>query len=102
MAPAPTTDSPVVARASGVLDTANAARLEGELLALTSSGRPVVVDLADVELMDSGVVSALLSVARHARRAGGKLVVRHPSGVVSDVLRVAALDDRLLSIEAAA
>ncbi|MEO1062399.1 MAG: STAS domain-containing protein [Actinomycetota bacterium] len=91
----------VVARASGVLDSDIADRLAGELLALTSSGGEVVVDLARVRLIDSGALSVFVVAAKHARAHGGRLVLRHPSGVVADVLRVASLSDRGLSLELA-
>lgn len=89
----------VVVRAAGVLDASNARRLEGELLALTSSGRQIVLDLADLELIASVAMSVLVAAARHSRRMGGRMVLRRPTGLVRDVPRVAALDDWLLSIE---
>jgi anti-anti-sigma factor len=97
-----TTPSPTVARATGVLDSRTTERLLGELLALTSSGGDIVVDLTDVDLVDSGALGAFLTAAHDARRRGGRLVVRNPSGVVADVLRVGGLGERVLGLESAA
>jgi anti-anti-sigma factor len=68
--PAQTDDEPVVLRESGALDLGDAARLREEIQsAFTGSGAGVVVDLIDVDFVDSVVLSVF--VTAHNRFADG-------------------------------
>ena len=85
----------VVVRLRGELDLANAPRVRSELLAAVA-GAPgrVVVDLADVEFMDSTALSTLLEArARmHDRRY---LLLAAPSLEARRALEISGLDRHL-------
>lgn len=71
------------------LDLTSAPHLGAQVLdALTQGDRRLVLDFADVRLIDSAGIGVLLSAERRVRAAGGELVVANAS---DEVRRVFAL-----------
>lgn len=60
----------------------------------------VIVDVSDLDQMESTVLAALLETHRACRRRGGGVVIRHAGRRLTDVLRRTGLD-RVFDIEAA-
>jgi anti-sigma B factor antagonist len=76
----------------GEVDLATASRLRDVLLAEVSrAGEILFVDLANVGFLDARGVSALVESSLAAHRAGVRLAVRHPHGVVRRVLEAAGV-----------
>jgi hypothetical protein len=50
--------------------------------------RPVIVDLAELEFIDASGVAALLRGRKHARNAGGDLLLAAPQRLVRRVLEI--------------
>jgi anti-anti-sigma factor len=65
----------VVLRVSGRLEHGTAALLEGVLQALHADTSPVVVDLSDVDHIDSHGLDVLLQAESDARRRNGSIQV---------------------------
>jgi anti-anti-sigma factor len=85
----PRSDGTVVVRPAAELDIGSAAALGSEVLdSLASGAQHVVVDMSDVELIDSAGIGVLLSSDRLARSGGADLVVRNAA---ANVRRVFAL-----------
>lgn len=83
----PRTDtSCVVVEVSGELDLYSASRLREALLDLHQVGcSRIVVDMAEVEFMDSSGLGTIIGGVKRARAAGGALVL---SGAAERVLRI--------------
>ncbi len=54
--------------------------------------RDVLLDMAQVEYIDSSGIGWLLARHKRFREAGGKLVIHSPSSMVSDVVKMLRLD----------
>ncbi|TXI40361.1 MAG: anti-sigma factor antagonist [Mycobacterium sp.] len=82
-----------VVRAQGRLTTSSAPALRDALAEQVRRGRArLVLDLTDVESIDSAVLGAMISGVKLARQAGGDLRVVGSSGHVAEVLRLTQLD----------
>jgi anti-sigma B factor antagonist len=80
---------PEVLRAAGEIDLRTAPRLGVELLeALARGSRNLIVDMADVRLIDSTGIGVLLSAQRRFRALGGQLVVANVCDHVTTVLAI--------------
>lgn len=86
-------DGQVVVVLGGELDVADAVRVVAELAAVAARDRDVIVDLAGLEFIDSSGLAALLRVRKHARHAGGDLLLAAPQRQVLRVLTVTRLLD---------
>jgi anti-sigma B factor antagonist len=85
-----------IARVSGELDISTTPRLEQTLRACLLQARRVVLDLHEVDFIDSSGVHAIVDASVRARQEGRRLVlVRVPS----HVLRVFTLSERLHEVE---
>ena len=63
-----------VVKASGIFDTINGNQLRREIFDLIDQGHQVIlIDLQDVELMDSSGLSCLIMIFRKVRDVGGTL-----------------------------
>ena len=81
---------------AGELDIASTPRLESKLLDLQPQARLVVVDLREVEFVDSSGVHALVDATSHARSAGRRVVLlRNPATLD----RVFTLTERFQDVE---
>jgi RNA polymerase sigma-B factor len=80
----------------GSLDLATTPRLRAVLDARLIEGRgDVVLDLANVKLLDAGAVGMLVGVADRAERGGGVLRAVGARGIALDVLQIVGVDKRL-------
>lgn len=92
----------VVIRPEGRLNMAVAPDLREQLRGLVQSGYArVVVDLSDVESVDSSGLGALISGLKAARAAGGDLRIAAPSPQVVAVLELTNLNRVLKPRESA-
>jgi len=82
-----------VVEVSGVLDMATEPQLRQTLQEVIDAGaRRVVVDLAEVELMDSSALGALVLMFKVLRDDGGDLCLAAPRPLVRTVLAVTTVD----------
>lgn len=80
----------------GSLDLATTPRLGAVLDARLAEGRSdVVVDLAQVKLLDAGAVGTLVAVADRAESSGGFLHAIGARGLVLEVLQIVGVDKRM-------
>jgi anti-sigma B factor antagonist len=77
----------------GELDIAEAAGVAAALAAVAARKPEIVVDLGGLEFIDSSGVAALARGRKHARRAGGDLLLAAPQQQVLRVLTVTRLVD---------
>ena len=81
---------------SGTLDAWSEPDVREALKAVLGRGRArLVLDLGDLRRIDSSGLSALLSVLKASRAAGGDVVLLSPSAAVASVLRLTRLDQIL-------
>jgi anti-sigma B factor antagonist len=83
---------------AGIVDAYTAATLRSELLRLATEGKPLVVDLTDVTVIDSSGLSALLAASTALRERGRTLAVVAGNPHVMRGFELAGLD-RLFRIE---
>ena len=77
----------------GELDLATAPQLEDTVLPVVRSGRDAVIDLRQLEFMDSTGVRVMVAAHLAAQEHGARLaVVRSDRGAVHRVLEVSGLD----------
>lgn len=88
-------DGRVVAVLRGDLDVTQAARVAVELSAIATRERVVIVDLADLDFLDSSGLAALVLARRHARDSGGDLMLAAPQRQVLRFLSVTRIIDVL-------
>jgi anti-sigma B factor antagonist len=83
----------VVVTLTGELDLATAPQAEAAVLPAVSAGRDVVLDLRDLEFMDSTGVRVLIAAQRAAAEGGGTFALRRtdPASVVTRILEVSGL-----------
>jgi anti-sigma B factor antagonist len=86
-------DGHVVVALRGELDMADAVSVAAALAAVASRERAVIVDLAGLEFIDSSGVAALARGRKHARHAGGDLLLAAPRQQVLRVLTLTRLID---------
>lgn len=85
---------------SGVLDAWSEPDVRAALREILDAGKSrVVLDLTGMKRIDSSGLSALLSVLKAARTAGGDVVLLAPSPAVVSVLRLTRLDQVLESFD---
>jgi anti-sigma B factor antagonist len=77
----------------GELDIADAAGVAAALAAVAARNPEIVVDLAGLEFIDSSGVAALARGRKHARHAGGDLMLAAPRQPVLRVLTLTRLID---------
>jgi anti-sigma B factor antagonist len=91
-------DDVTVVTASGLLNMAAAPELRQAIHDALGDGPPrIVVDLAEVEFIDSSGLGALIAGLRAARDAGGDLRIAAPGPQVVMVLQLSNLDRVLVS-----
>jgi anti-anti-sigma factor len=83
----------VVVTLCGVLDVLDAVSVAAALVAVAAQEPEIIVDLAGVEFMDSSGVAALVRGRKHARHAGGDLLLAAPQQQVLRVLAITRLID---------
>ena len=86
-------DGVSVIRVVGRLNMVAAPELRDVVAKAVASGTPrLVVDLADVEFMDSSGLGALIGALKTTRQAGGDLRIAQPGEQVSMVLQLSNVD----------
>lgn len=96
----PLQDGVSVLRLTGKLNMVSAPAVRERIAALVDVGPPrVVVDLAEVEFLDSSGLGALISGLKSARQAGGDLRIAAPGEQVRLVLRLTNMDRVLMPYE---
>jgi len=84
--------NPAVVSLEGELDLAAAPQLRECLVALTENGATdIVLDVAQLEFIDSTGLSVLVMALNRTRAAGGSTVLRHPSHSVMRLLEITGL-----------
>ena len=78
----------VVVALRGELDVADAVSVVTALTGFAARDRQIIVDLEDLEFIDSSGLAALVRARKHARHAGGDLLL---AAAQKQVLRVLAL-----------
>jgi anti-sigma B factor antagonist len=86
-------DGHLIAALRGELDVLDAAGVAGALAAVTVREPRVIVDLAGLGFIDASGLAALVSARKHARRAGGDLLLAAPQRRVLEALAVTGLLD---------
>jgi len=80
----------------GRLDVRRVPQIQDEFQRITTSGRkPVIVDLSEVELMNSVGVAMLVENANTLRASGIPMILLNPRPRVERVIRIAHLDQLL-------
>jgi anti-sigma B factor antagonist len=90
--------SAVVVHIAGEVDLTTAPTLAAklrEVVAGDGSAPRVVVDLARVTFLDMSGLTALMESSRVVERAGGCLVLAHPTRLVQRLLQITGLEDAL-------
>jgi anti-sigma B factor antagonist len=78
----------VVVALRGELDLVDAAAVAAALKAVAAREPRIIVDLAGLEFIDASGIAALSRGRRHARDAGGDLLLAAPHGLVRRVLAI--------------
>ena len=86
-------DGQVVVELRGELDLAAAASVATALRGVLARQPKVIVDLAGLQYIDSSGVAALAHARRHARQAGGDVVLAAPQRQVARMLSLTRLID---------
>jgi len=86
-------DGRVVVALRGEPDVADAASVAAALMEVAARERETIVDLAGLEFIDSSGLAALVLARKHARRAGGDLLLAAPQQQVLRVLTITRLLD---------
>jgi anti-anti-sigma factor len=86
-------DGYVIVALRGELDVLDAAGAAGALAAVTAREPRVIVDLAGLDFIDASGLAALVRARKHARRAGGDLLLAAPQRRVLGVLAVTRVLD---------
>jgi anti-sigma B factor antagonist len=86
----------LVVRALGELDIATANILDEELRRVWyCDASPILLDLADVDFLDSVGVRSLLAVAKHSRENGDRVRIRIASAPIRRVIEVSGVERSL-------
>lgn len=92
-----------VTTAAGEIDSYTAGRFRQELLAaVAGSDSTVVVDLLQVETLDSSALGALLDAHARAREAGVELSLVFDDPVIARTMQISGLDTVFTCVESLA
>jgi anti-sigma B factor antagonist len=86
-------DGTVVVALCGELDLVDAAEVAAALVAAVAREPRIIVDLAALDFIDSSGVAALAYARKHARQAGGDLLIAAPRQQVLKILTITRLVD---------
>jgi anti-sigma B factor antagonist len=86
-------DGQVVVELRGELDLADAASIATALRGVVARQAKIIVDMAGLQYIDSSGVAALAHARRHARQAGGDVVLAAPQRQVARMLSLTRLID---------
>ncbi len=83
----------VVIALRGDLDVTDAASAASALIALAGRNCEIIVDLTGLEFIDSSGLAALVLARKHARQAGGDLLLAAPQQHVMRMLTITRLTE---------
>ena len=93
--------SETIVRATGRVTSSTAAMLENTLRDLVSDSERVVLDLTQVDYIDSSGLGALVSAYMHARRTNCDLEIANPKQRVRDLFSRSGLAKVFASVQEA-
>jgi anti-sigma B factor antagonist len=93
--------SETIVRATGRVTSATSAMLENTLRDLVSDNERVVLDLTQVDYIDSSGLGALVSAYMHARRANCDLEIANPKQRIRDLFSRSGLAKVFASVQEA-
>ena len=91
-------DGPAIVRISGEMDVGSAGVVSDCLTRLLDAGADVVIDLSELEFIDSTGLGVLVAAGGRAREGGRKIRLRAPGKNVASTLSVTGLD-RVFTVE---
>ena len=96
-------DDALLVTLAGELDLANADDVESAVLGAVAGGRRVVLDLRQLDFMDSSGVRVLVAAHAAAEEGGGRFTIVRPppGGAVSRVLEISGLEGILELVDSA-
>ena len=77
--------SETTVRATGRITTGTSPALENTLRNLMASGKRIVLDLTNVDFIDSAGLGSLVSIYLHASRTGCELKIANPKQRIKDL-----------------
>jgi len=77
--------SETLVRATGRITSSTSARLQNTLRDLVSDNQRVVLDLTNVDYIDSSGLGAIVAVYMHATRSGCQLELANPKSRIRDL-----------------
>ncbi|MDR3438431.1 STAS domain-containing protein [Telmatospirillum sp.] len=86
-------DGSAVVGLRGEIDLQNSPEVRREILACLADGKDVVVDLADVDYIDSSGIACLVEAFQTARHQGTRFSLAAVSPAALRVLKLARLDE---------
>ena len=90
----------LLVRASGELDIATASTLDEELRRVSyCDAAPIILDLGELDFLDSMGLRTVLAAAKHSRETGDRLRIRPDSAAVRRVITVSGLERSLPLVE---
>ena len=89
------TDEATVIHVRGEIDLATAGRLRDVIEPHMGPKQTIILDLSEVEFMDSAVLHVLVQARGELTANGGSLILRNPSRAAHRVLTVAGANDLL-------
>jgi len=92
-------DNACVVIAKGEIDLATADQLVTAVEMLSDGGGPIILDLTEVEFIDSSGVRALLRCEQAAAEAGRAFALLRPSGPVARILDLVDLRSRFIEVD---
>jgi anti-sigma B factor antagonist len=78
-------ESETTVRATGRITSSTSAMLENTLRDLVSNNKRLILDLTNVEYIDSSGLGALVAVYMHATRANCELEIANPKSRIKDL-----------------
>jgi len=88
-------------QARGTLDLETAPQLKERLDELIDDGAALIVlQLGEVEFLDSSGIRTIVAAARRLRETGGQLLITEASGAVQQVLEIAGVLSDLAQVKA--
>jgi anti-sigma B factor antagonist len=89
------TDEATVIHVRGEIDMATAGRLRDVIEPHMGPNQKIILDLSEVEFMDSSSLKVLVQARGRLTENGGSLILRNPSSAAHRLLTVAGANDLL-------
>ena len=89
------TDEATVIHVRGEIDMATAGRLRDVIEPHMGPNQKIILDLSEVDFMDSSSLKVLVQARGRLTENGGSLILRNPSSAAHRLLTVAGANDHL-------